>query len=474
MRAENTVSILERNNKVAIKAHFISVIVMNVFCILQVAGGYQEGGFALVAMILGFVPVIVEKVIRKKNPEASQIKPLLAIGFLSFYTFALFTSFNNMVFVFVIPMIMIIAIYNDKRYSLFVNGIAVLESVLVVAIGANTGKFGYIGSEYAIIQIVIMIMVLFFSSMTAKTLNANSNQQLAGVEALSGQLQEGIKEIHINLERLSASSEHTANAMQEVSSGIVNTNEAIAEQISQTHQIQEEVCKVNEASDRIVQNMNSTLLVLESGNKNVEQLVEQVEVSVQNGADVATKLETLEHYMAKMNSVVEIIDNVAFNTKILSINARIEAARAGEAGRGFEVVATEITEMSERTADATVQITELIDNVSFAIREVVNVVYRMLEAINAEKDRTRSTSESFDSIQMHTLAVRDHIKDLEENIEQLKAANQLIGDSSLTISNIAEEVAGYTTQTLTLEDENTRILSTIEARMNGLIDLIRE
>lgn len=472
MKAEQTVSILERNNKVAIKAHFISVIVMIVFCFLQVAGGYQNGSFAIISTILGFAPVIVEKIIRKKNPESPYIKPLLAIGFLIFYTYSLFTSFNNMVFVFVIPMVMIISIYNDTKYSLFVNGIAVLESLLVVIIGANTGKFGYLGMDYAIIQIVIMIMILFFSNMTAKTLNANSNQQLAGVETLSVKLQEGVKDIHVNLEKLSTSSEQTATAMQEVSGGIVNTNEAIAAQISQTHQIQEEVENVNTASDRIAQNMNNTLSALENGNKNVEHLVKQVEASVQSGAAVSAKLNALEHYMAKMNSIVEIIDNVAFQTKILSINARVEAARAGESGLGFEVVATEITEMSERTADATVQISDLINNVSLAIKEVVNVVYGMVEDINSEKDSTRNTSESFASILVHTQAVHENIKELGYNIEQLKKANQLIGNSSLEISNIAEEVAAHTTQTIALEDENAQILSAIEEKMNSLIGLI--
>lgn len=471
---ERTVSILERNNKAAIKAHLIAVIIMDVFCLLQVAGGFQRGSYAIISTILGFAPVIIEKRIRKKNPESTKIKPMLAIGFLIFYSFSLFTSTNNMVFVFVIPMIMIISIYNDTKYSLVVNGVAVLESIILVAIGSSTGQFGYLGMDYAIIQIVIMIMVMIFSNMTAKTLTANSNQQLASVETLSVQLQEGIKEVHINLEKLSASSEHTAHAMQEVSGGIQNTNEAISEQISQTDQIREKVTNVNNASNEIVQNMNNTLQVLEHGKENVARLVEQVEASVQNGADVATKLETLEGYMEKMDSIVKIIDNIAFQTRILSINARVEAARAGEAGLGFEVVAMEITQMAERTADATVQITEMIDNVSLAIREVVSVVYRMVEEINEEKGSTQSTSESFASIQRHARAVHDNIQSLEYNIEQLKTANQLIGDSILTISNVSEEVAAHTAQTLTLEDANARILSDIEEKMNSLIDLIQD
>ena len=470
---ESTVSILERNNKAAIKAHLISVIVMDIFCLLQVAGGYQKGSFALISTIIGFAPVIAEKRIFKKNPESLQIKLLLAIGFMVFYTYSLFTSTNNMVFVFVIPMIMIMAIYNDTKYSLVVNGIAVLESILVVAIGAGTGKFGYLGMDYAIIQIVIMIMILAFYNMTAGTLRLNSNQQLAEVERISVGLQKGVKEVYIDLEKLSESSRQTAGAMVAVSNGIVDNNAAITEQMMQTGQIQEEVNNVNEASEQIVKNMDSTLLVLEGGNQKVAQLVEQVEASVRNSESVVVKLEALEQSMTQMNSIVRIIDDVAFQTRILAINARVEAAHAGDVGLGFEVVASQITEMSEKTATATVQIIELINNVSLAIREVVSVVYGMVEDINAEKESTRSTSESFASIQLHTNAVHDNIKKLEYNIEQLKSANQRIGDSIHTISGISEEVAAHTEQTLNLEDENTKILSDIEEKMNGLIQMMQ-
>ena len=62
-------------------------------------------------------------------------------------------------------------------------------------------------------------------------------------------------------------------------------------------------------------------------------LKEQAEDSARNSELAAQKLETLDHYMQEMHSIVEIISKIANQTSLLALNASIEAARAGEAGR---------------------------------------------------------------------------------------------------------------------------------------------
>ncbi len=110
--------------------------------------------------------------------------------------------------------------------------------------------------------------------------------------------------------------------------------------------------------------------------------------------------------MEKIDSAVDIISTITTKTNLLSLNASIEAARAGEAGRGFAVVATEIQKMAGNTKDATVQIQQMVEDVSAAISEEVatnanETFYSCednLKTVEAVQDAMRSLSQLADSL----------------------------------------------------------------------------
>ena len=481
---QNAVTETVRNNKIAMTAHTIDTVVMLIFWVLQANDGRQSWLFALIAVVLGLAPIIVEYVCWKRNHNTSAIKHIMAVGFAIFYTFSLFTAENNLVFAFVIPMILIISIYNDTRYSIIINIGTVLESFIVVIVGAQTGNFGYTGVDSAIIQVVVMILIGMYSFFAVRVLNKNNQEKVQNIEAaqnktellfsdiseLSQKMKEGIEDIHIELDKLNESSKVTQDAMKEVSVGAADTAEAVQKQILQTESIQKKVDMVNDAATSITENMQHTLKVLEEGNRDVELMVQMVETSVKNGADVAEKLETLDKYMSEMNSIVELISGITSQTSLLSLNASIEAARAGEAGKGFAVVATEISGMATQTQNATDHITELITNVSTAISEVVEVIHQMIEGINEEKQGAANTADSFTAIQTNTFAIRDDAKHLVRDVAELKEANSVIVDSIQTISAISEEVSAHAGDTMNSEEENTAILDKMKVKMQELLE----
>jgi len=84
----------------------------------------------------------------------------------------------------------------------------------------------------------------------------------------------------------------------------------------------------------------------------------------------------------KIDSIVELAGGIAFQIKLLGINAAIEAAHAGQSGAAFLVVAAEIRTLAERTSTATREITALVDNVQSQILEVQKVMGTGLDKVS--------------------------------------------------------------------------------------------
>ena len=478
---------LARNNRLAMKAHLIAVIVMLAFCLLQAQAGMITWGYTLIVSAIGLAPVIAERFYWKKSQETPAIKHLVAIGFAVFYTVILFTSLHSLVFVFVIPMVLLVSIYNDTRYMIMINIGTILESILVNIIGATTGKCAFAGGDSAVIQVVVMIMIGFYSYWTAKTLNENSSQKLhniaeaqdktesvlSEISQLSEQLKSGIEGIYQDLEQLKQASDSTKEAMQEVSDGATDTATAVQAQLLQTEAIQRKVDLVSTATTVITDHMHQTLEVLELGRHNIDTLVNTVDASVTDSENAAEKLKTLNQYMEEMNSIVSLISGITSQTSLLALNASIEAARAGEAGRGFSVVATEISAMATQTKDATAHITLLISNVTSAINEVVSVISQMISGIKDEKEEAEQTSNSFSAITDNTYSIRDNVEKLTHEVEELLLANQKIADSIQTISAVSEEVTAHSTATMQAEAENSDIINRVSEKMEMLMKLTK-
>lgn len=473
---------LERSNWVAMVSHFAVNICMLIFGVVETMNGAVGVPVLVLMLLFGLGPLIAEVGFWKKSHTSKAIKHLVAIGYALLYSIVLFTTESNMVFVFVVPMMFAVMLYHDVKTFVMINVGTVLESILVVILGATTGRFGYLGIEAGIIQIVVMLLLCFVSiyATTANQKSANENmndirdaqerteETLKNVTEMSSRLETSVAEITVELNKLENAFSSTKSAMEEVSLGSQESAAAVQKQTTQTEAIQEKVNAVDVTAGSINKNMEQTLAVLDTGKKDMAGLKKQAEDSAQNSEQAAQKLETLDHYMQEMHSIVEIISKIATQTSFLALNASIEAARAGEAGRGFSVVASEISGMATQTKDATGNIAALIENVSHAIDEVVTVICQMMDGISIQKEGTMRAADSFVAIEKSSYAIVDNLERMIQDVEALKAANHEIVDSIQTISATTEEVSAHASETLEAEERNSEILKKITEEMNAM------
>lgn len=479
---------MKKTNLVAVVAHSSNVVLLTIFTFAE---AWQRGGDLVRAFILlaiGMAPVIAEVAVFCRNQDTMAIKHLLGIGYAVFYTYAILTAQNQMVFVFVIPMILMVVMFNDQKYIIMVNAGVIILNLIAVIGGFYTEKFGFTTINAGLLQLASIVMVAINSFLAARMLGQNNAQQISNIEEaqketeklladisqISEQMKTGIAEINTGLDGLLAISEVTEQAMGEVSHGAADTADAVEQQLHQTEAIQEKVERVSYEAEGIAENMKQTAQAIREGSKNVDILAACTENSVRDGEAVTVKLKSLDAYMEEMQTIVGLIGGITSRTSLLALNASIEAARAGEAGRGFSVVATEISNMATQTQEATGSIGGLIGNVSSAIREVVQMIYNMVDGIYEGKTSTEHTVESFALIQKSSGEISASTERLYESVEELKNANKLIVDSIQTISAISEEVTARSGETMEAEARNMKALRDIKAQMQQLLSVTQK
>ena len=480
--------VLAKANAVAMNCHCLVCSIMSVAYFVEFLKGDRTLLYVLVTIILAMAPVAGEFISYKKMHDTKMIKHFVGIGYAILYTFVMFTTNNHFTFVYVIPMLIAITVYNDFKYSLPIEVGMVIVNVVQLVMFFQKGI--YTKADMASVEIQFFVIVLIcgiqlYTSMVTERLNQwklaeikaeheKTEELLMRIMDTSDKMTQQIAESAQKTASLGESMQAMKESMEEVNSGSNDTAEAVQSQLNQTEEIQAMVEQVEKGTENIIDSMNQNKEAIAQGNANVGILVKQAEETVESGKKVTEELSQLDTYMSQMNSILDIINSITSQTSLLALNASIEAARAGDAGRGFAVVASEISQMAQQTKDSTVQISQLIENVSNAIQMVVEVSSSMISMIESQNETTEKTAESFTVIEKNSDNVYGHSNELAAYVTKLADANKKIVDSISTISAISEEVAAHASDTLSATESNNVIVEELAALSGQLETLAQE
>lgn len=469
-------------NKAAIICHMVIVIVLLLAYALEVAKGARTILYYVIFAALAAGPVIWEWVLYRINPDDRKIQYILGICYSIFYTFVIFTTTNEVSFTFIIPVYIVITLYSDFRYCLILSaGGFLVNLVFTIWMAATAGISGEQMATYEI-RVMLMLIVAFFLCLTTRVIarinqmkmdeinqeKENVSSLLNHVMGISGEMSDGIVNVTAQMQELGTAVSETRNAMQEVSEGTNETAESVQNQLEQTEAIQRHIEKVEKVSASITESIDTANQDICNGRNSLDSLLAQVKSSEEAGQEAATDIGALEEYMKNMQSIIELITSVASQTSLLALNASIEAARAGEAGRGFAVVASEISNLANQTQGATVNITDVIHNVSEKLKIVVDAVNQLMANNVRQSESAATVAESFEKITNSTRTVDEQSRMLGTVISDLAAANSGIVENVQTISAIMEEVSAHSNETYSISDKNTGIVNQVTALVEEL------
>ena len=462
-------------NKTATITLTILCSILSAAYILELVKENRGLVYTIITVLLAMGPVALCWLMYKRDENSVAVKHIIGVGFAICYVFLLFTANNDLVFTYVIPMLIVIALFNDFKYTIIIGvgvGVANVIAIVVSLVMNGASQERIVTFE---IQGLVMLIIAGYVILSAKTnatfskiqaarmeiQNGKTNELLDNILDVSGKMTGTVEDVAEEMGTLKTSVDQTLESMEQVNLGANDSAEAAQNQLMMTTEIQNHIEKVSQAADTISVNVNETAQAVSDGQKNIDQMNNLTKQVDNAGKDVANVLKTFRDTTEQMNSITDLITNVASQTSLLALNASIEAARAGEAGKGFAVVASEIATLADQTTDATDNITQLISDVSSQVGSMVTTIERLLKAGEEESRCAVQTSDSFRKISKSVEAIESYSSNLGTIVDKLADANNEIVNSVQTISSITEEVTAHASQTYSSSEHNQTIVSHI-------------
>ena len=264
---------------------------------------------------------------------------------------------------------------------------------------------------------------------TGNELANNMTETASAVNQIALSIQ-SIKECALNQ---SASVTETNATMKQITVNINKLNEHIELQTSS-------VSQSSSAVEGMLANIQTVTDTLISNGKNVNELSAVSEVGragLQNVADDVMKIAEESQGLLQINSVMQ---NIAAQTNLLSINAAIEAAHAGEAGKGFAVVAGEIRDLAESSAEQSKTISVILRKIKESIDNITESTAAVLTKFNAINDGVKTVLNHESNI-LDFMEEQDRdSKQIVEAIDQLNNITRQVGKGSAEMLEGSTEV----------------------------------
>jgi len=220
----------------------------------------------------------------------------------------------------------------------------------------------------------------------------------------------------------------------------------------------ENVESLNNASKEATISLEKTSLSLEQITKNISNnnttvskmsnYGNNVKSSVGLGQELANKtttaMEEINVEVSAITDAISIIDQIAFQTNILSLNAAVEAATAGEAGKGFAVVAQEVRNLATRSADAANDIKELVANATTKADNGKEIADKMIDGYTHLNESITQTLNMISDVEKSSQEQQREIKEINtimSNLDKQTKRNETIASQTQQIASQTQQIA---------------------------------
>ena len=332
------------------------------------------------------------------------------------------------------------SIFNHWFYAIFAWNVLIISTSLFLFLPAWTWTF--------ILAVGNTALFLFSQKSKSSRLNKESGDikiLLGDLYGTTDQIEYTGKILQQNVHDQSAALHETATASDEISS-MASRNFDLTNQIT-------------DDSKRNIEMMNQSLNELDHLQENMTML-KKVNGSISETINEShDKFEKIQNIIGKIAEKSAVINDIVFQTKLLSFNASVEAARAGEAGKGFAVVAEEIGSLAAKSGQSSKEIEEILNEGLAEISKLFEEIKTHTSKILEDADqRMNSGLDSFEHFKDQFSQTTQSAKGMIDKLNNIREASQEqtngVSEITLSINSISSKID----QTFLLTDQTLNVI----------------
>ncbi|KKM13379.1 hypothetical protein LCGC14_1716830, partial [marine sediment metagenome] len=259
------------------------------------------------------------------------------------------------------------------------------------------------------------------------TVSATVTEDITG--AIADSVNYTIDALRSLVEQINSTTMQVASAAQETQATALHLTDASEQQAQQITEVSSSINQMAGSIEQVSENASQSSDVAQQsvslaiqGNTAVKKAIQGMDTIREQIQETSKRIKRLGESSQQIGDIVELINDIAEQTNILSLNAAIQAAMAGEAGRGFAVVADEVQRLAERSSNATRQIDALVKTIQSDTSEAISSMEQSTTEVVAGAKLSQDAGTSLEQIESVSHQLAELINNISENAKQQATA----------------------------------------------------